>query len=789
VRLETSRRITSLSVIPLGLALLALLAPVSRAEFPAARVGGLLAGAAAIELLHALRRSDTAARRRATIGGLISMGIALFLINAPFVASQALRVLVAGWFAVDAVRYGIATFRRTDRSERRLAALASLGNGAIALVLLLARGWAEAWVIAIAGAGRIFGIGWNSAAAQVSTTAEADDSIVRELGLAGEPEAVAVVTEVEAKERARAPIDRNWAVAFIVTLFAIHIGRMRTDLTMLGLVSPALAVLGDMAIAVLITLLLINPLYLLWRRPTRWIERRVWRRYLREQSAAGERWTVRVADAWLRWRMRLAVRLRASRYSVPTALRYALQTGLPFAAIIAATVPVWGMSWYFDTENWASGVWNSWAASRTDRWREVMVRAVLGREDISAGSLLFAVEPAGVADGDFKFVVIGDPGEGDASQHVLRDQLLAVASRTDVRFVVVSSDVVYPTGSMNDYEAKFWLPFKGVTRPVYAIPGNHDWYDALEGFAATFLQADAARASIRARAEADLRVTSTTDTRIEGLIREAERLRAAYGVPTGFQRAPFFEIQTRRFALLAIDTGVLRTIDPAQAEWLTAALERSTGKLTMVILGHPFFAGGHDATWQDDEFARLKELLLRQGVTMIMAGDKHDLEYYAEPSGGSPSGTVHHFVNGGGGAYLSLGAALAWPPRPPTADWAYYPTRDGVTRKIDARTPWWKRPAWWWTQRFDAWPFSAEWLSAAFDYNVAPFFQSFVEVSVEPSANRVRVIPYGVHGRLTWNDLTVSERLRSAGSASQVPVEWVVPMPPAVLPPITRPGQ
>ena len=93
-----------------------------------------------------------------------------------------------------------------------------------------------------------------------------------------------------------------------------------------------------------------------------------------------------------------------------------------------------------------------------------------------------------------------------------------MSNHPDVRFVVVSSDVVYPTGAMNDYEAKFWLPFKGVTRPVYAIPGNHDWYDALEGFAATFLQPDAARASIRARVEADLRVTSTTDARIEDLV-------------------------------------------------------------------------------------------------------------------------------------------------------------------------------------------------------------------------------------------------------------------------------
>ena len=68
-----------------------------------------------------------------------------------------------------------------------------------------------------------------------------------------------------------------------------------------------------------------------------------------------------------------------------------------------------------------------------------------------------------------------------------------------------------------------------------------------------------------------------------------------------------------------------------------------------------------------------------------------------------------------------------------------------------------------------------EWLSAAFDYNTAPFFQSFVEVKVEPSANRVRVIPYGVGGRLTWGDLAASDALRAA-VRRPAPVEWLVEM-------------
>ena len=193
-----------------------------------------------------------------------------------------------------------------------------------------------------------------------------------------------MAAEIEAAERERAAIDRGWILAFIITLFAIHIGRMSTDWTLLGLLAPAVAVAGDMFVAVLITLLLINPAHLTWRGPTRWIERRVWGWYL-GQAGTRSAWIARAAGAWLRWRMTMALRMRALRYSVPAALNQGLQRGLPAAAVIAATVPVWGMSWYFDTENWAAGIWNSWAESRTDTWREAMVSAVLRQEGGARG--------------------------------------------------------------------------------------------------------------------------------------------------------------------------------------------------------------------------------------------------------------------------------------------------------------------------------------------------------------------------------------------------------------------
>jgi hypothetical protein len=195
----------------------------------------------------------------------------------------------------------------------------------------------------------------------------------------------------------------------------------------------------------------------------------------------------------------------------------------------------------------------------------------------------------------------------------------------------------------------------------------------------------------------------------------------------------------------------------------------------MAVLGHPFYAGGLDVVGDQADFASIRTML-KDRVAIVMAGDTHDLEYY--PIADSPGApVVHHVVNGGGGAYLSFGTALAWPPKPAMSEWAYYPRHDDVVRKIETLSPLWKRPAWWWTRRLGGWPFSAEWLSAAFDYNVAPFYQSFIEVKVEPSADRVRLLPYGVHGRLTWEDLDHSSGVRAvAGSGDGALVEWVVPM-------------
>ena len=162
-----------------------------------------------------------------------------------------------------------------------------------------------------------------------------------------------------------------------------------------------------------------------------------------------------------------------------------------------------------------------------------------------------------------------------------------------------------------------------------------------------------------------------------------------------------------------------------------------------------------------------------------MAGDTHYIEHYVERYPVEKgTRTMYHFVNGGGGAYLSIGTPLDWPDRPAVPDCAFFPRTDAVIAKLDRDTPGWKVPLWQWVKHFRAWPATAETLAGAFDYGRAPFFQSFVEVRVEGSANRVRLIPHGANGPLRWRDLQTFGAIVPDGKTGDDLMEVLVPMPP-----------
>lgn len=654
-------------------------------------------------------------------------------------------------------------------------------NGAANLLLAVVVWWLRDSVGAI-GLGFFLGVrmaasGWQTLATRRGVADEAADEPEdqhpdRALGLP--PHAIIgfIHRDAVAQARSRTPTDFYWSVIFVVVFFAIHVGRLDAGWNLLGLLTPAAATAGDVIAALVLSVIVLLPLEALWRRLSRPIERAAWIRMLHDTTPEAEQpWSEWAVRWWAEQRLRRSVARDLENDTLYGAVRQLIRGGLPLTAVLIAIHPIWGFSWYFNSENWATAVWQKIAESRVDEWREAMIDAAVrsrgARTPADPG--VFEVAPAGITDGDFSFVVIGDPGEGDSSQHALRDQVLQATRRDGCRFLVIASDVVYPTGAMKDYEPNFYLPLMGVETPVFAIPGNHDWFNALDGFAANLLDPAVARAAMAARVEADLSLSTTTAARIEQLIAGAAQLRAAYRLQAGLQRGPFFELHAGGFSLIAIDTGIEKRIDSRQMAWLTAALDRSRGDFTMAILGHPFYAAGR-SQFDEAAFSEVHALLRAHDVRVMMAGDTHDFEYYRDRD-------AHYFVNGGGGAYLSIGTSLDWPRQPARADYGFYPRRDAVTAKLNVETPFWKWPAWWWVRRYGAWPFSVEALSAVFDFNRAPFFQSFVEVRVERSRQRVVFAVYGVDGPLRWRDVETGGAVVPAGQSAGEPVEIVLPLP------------
>jgi uncharacterized membrane protein HdeD (DUF308 family) len=773
-----------------GLALLAaggfaIAAPVVTGEWAVQLLSIPLFLLGVAESYAAFQSPDLWNKPSAYVPSLLAVGASFALFVSPSLVLDSLPIIFIALLIGDGV-FKIATAVISGQQSRPLFLVNGLVECGLALLVWFVSRWiGVAFAIGLAVGGYAAMAGWRLLFAPQPTgdgpTIRAGESHHPDEKLGFGPNAAFAElykrTQARSKDIQRS--DLIWIVTITLVFFAIHAGRMPTSESWLGFLSPFAATGGDLFLTLLAAVLLLLPLRLLWRRVTRPVERLAWGYRLgKDHRVDGRKAFGWLLERWTEMRFDFSMELKEARTSLPSALHLLLRLGLPIAAVFVAINPIWGFSWYFNTESWASGVYQKMTELRVDPWRVAMVDAVLKAVggDL-AGS--FQVHPTGVeGPDDFSFLVIGDPGEGDHSQYALIERYLELGRRSDVKFLIISSDVIYPAGSMADYEFNFYFPFKGLPKPIYAIPGNHDWFDALEGFNANFLEPQAARAALDARINADLHLTSTNTRRIDSLVTEGGRLRNLYNIDNNNQRGPFFEIQTPDFALVAIDTGIQRTVDERQWSWLQGALDRARGKFIMAIVGHPRFAGGKDTSIGDEKFAALYQLLESRGVTIAMAGDTHDFEYYKTKDTGGSSRYMHYFVNGGGGAYLSIGTAFDWPAQSTTVQsWAFYPRLDELKRKLDSETPLWKRPFLFWLEHFGAWPIStAEPLSGIFDFNRAPYFQSFVEVRVERSAHRVRLILHGTTGPLHWRDLQLGGGLPRAGTNPDDRVEFVIPM-------------
>jgi hypothetical protein len=192
--------------------------------------------------------------------------------------------------------------------------------------------------------------------------------------------------------------------------------------------------------------------------------------------------------------------------------------------------------------------------------------------------------------------------------------------------LVLGGDQVYPTASSPAYENRWKGPYRaalpdltGETPALYALPGNHDWYDGLTAFLRLFAQGD-----------------------------------TVGGWRTRQARSYFAVELPHRWWLFAVDIQLSSYIDEPQLDYFRRAAE-SLGPDHRVILmpAQPSWVKTHerpDAYDSLDYFIRTVIEPTGARVPLLLSGDMH---HYARYTGEGPDGRGRQLLTcGGGGAYL-----------------------------------------------------------------------------------------------------------------------------------------
>jgi hypothetical protein len=198
--------------------------------------------------------------------------------------------------------------------------------------------------------------------------------------------------------------------------------------------------------------------------------------------------------------------------------------------------------------------------------------------------------------------------------------------------LVVGGDEVYPAASAEDYENRLEGPFRAALPwtsdehpAMYALPGNHDWYDGLTGFLRLFTQH-----------------------------------RWVGGWTTRQSRSYFAVELPHNWWFWGIDIQLDMYVDEPQLEFFgDVAAEASPG--AKLILATPV------PTWTELErdpnayrnLAFIERTLLRPNgidLRVTLAGDLHHYTRYTRQGFGGddvpPASPSHKITSGGGGAFL-----------------------------------------------------------------------------------------------------------------------------------------
>ncbi|HEX9543790.1 MAG TPA: metallophosphoesterase [Pyrinomonadaceae bacterium] len=235
---------------------------------------------------------------------------------------------------------------------------------------------------------------------------------------------------------------------------------------------------------------------------------------------------------------------------------------------------------------------------------------------------------------------IGDVGDGWDSTYTLAYLLsqpeLEVVNPLEAGFarfptkrgdiLVFGGDQVYPTASRAEYQRRLVQPYETAlfrspaSHPhVYAIPGNHDWYDSLVAFSRLFCQK-----------------------------------RWFGGWQTKQQRSYFALRLPGGWWLLGTDVQLDSDIDVPQIEYFRlVASHMQPGDQVIICTAEPHWVyaklyGKDDANFNENNLAYLEKKIIgdRARVVAFIAGDEHHYRRYESKE------RIQKITAGGGGAFL-----------------------------------------------------------------------------------------------------------------------------------------
>ncbi len=271
--------------------LIAILTPFSAGGWAISVLGLILLLAGVVEVIQGLRTQSPSSTSTTYLAGVLMILGGLLLFARPVMVIGGLLAILALIMAADGVTKIVSAFKNKLGNARWWA----IFNGIVNLLLGLLIWWQGASTGAVVlGIGLgiyIMSNGWTALFApddgveDVDVARATNEHPDERLGLPPHAEFGRLRAAAVEREAAALPIDTFWIIVLILVFFAIHAGRLQADWTWLGLISPLVAVIGDVLSALLVAVLLL-PGWLSWRRLTRPIERRAWARRLSDQAQA-----------------------------------------------------------------------------------------------------------------------------------------------------------------------------------------------------------------------------------------------------------------------------------------------------------------------------------------------------------------------------------------------------------------------------------------------------------------------------------------------------------------------